>query len=36
MEKSLVVGVDIGAQSSKLGIVDARGNILCQSDFSII
>lgn len=31
MEKSLVVGVDIGAQSSKLGIVDARGNILCQS-----
>lgn len=31
MEKSLVVGIDIGAQSSKLGIVDARGNILCQS-----
>lgn len=31
MEKSLVIGVDIGAQSSKLGIVDARGSILCQT-----
>ena len=31
MEKSLVVGIDIGAQSSKLGVVDAKGNILCQS-----
>lgn len=31
MEKSLVVGIDIGGQSTKLGVVDARGNILYQS-----
>ena len=29
-----VVGIDIGGQSTKLGIVDARGNILCQSVIS--
>lgn len=33
MEKR-VVGIDIGGQSTKLGIVDARGNILCQSVIS--
>lgn len=33
MEK-YVVGIDIGGQSTKLGIVDARGNILCQSVIS--
>ncbi len=34
MEKSLVIGVDVGGQSTKLGIVDARGNILMQSVIS--
>ena len=29
-----VVGIDVGGQSTKLGIVDARGNILCQSVIS--
>ena len=31
MEKSFVVGIDIGGQSAKLGIVDARGNVLAQT-----
>lgn len=31
MEKPFVVGVDIGAQTAKLGIVDARGNVLKHS-----
>jgi glucokinase len=31
MEKDFVVGIDIGGQSSKLGIVDARGEVLAQS-----
>lgn len=30
MEKSLVIGIDVGGQSTKLGVVDARGNILTQ------
>lgn len=34
MEKSLVIGVDVGGQSTKLGVVDARGNILFQSVIS--
>ncbi len=35
MEKqSLVIGIDVGGQSSKLGVVDARGNILYQSVIS--
>lgn len=29
MEK-LAIGIDIGGQSSKCGVVDAKGNILCQ------
>ena len=31
MDKDFVVGIDIGGQSSKLGIVDARGEVLAQS-----
>lgn len=36
MEKSLVIGVDVGGQSTKLGVVDARGNILYQSVISSV
>ena len=31
MAKDYVVGIDIGGQSSKLGVVDARGEVLAQS-----
>lgn len=31
MDKKHVIGVDIGGQTSKLGIVDARGNVVAQS-----
>ena len=31
MAKDFVVGIDIGGQSSKLGVVDARGLVLAQS-----
>ncbi len=31
MEKKYVIGVDIGGQTSKLGIVDTRGNVLARS-----
>ena len=31
MAKDFVVGIDIGGQSSKLGVVDARGEVLAQS-----
>ncbi len=31
MEKQLVVGIDIGGQTSKLGVVDARGTVLAQT-----
>lgn len=34
MKKNYVVGVDIGAQSAKIGIVDKRGNILARSVIS--
>ena len=30
MEKEYVVGIDIGGQSAKLGVVDRRGNILAR------
>ncbi|MBR1575400.1 MAG: ROK family protein [Bacteroidales bacterium] len=30
-EKNFVVGVDVGGQTSKLGVVDARGEVLAQS-----
>lgn len=31
MEKPYVVGIDVGGQSAKIGIVDARGNVLKQT-----
>jgi glucokinase len=31
MEKEYVVGVDIGGQTTKIGIVDRRGNIVVQT-----
>lgn len=31
MDRRYVIGVDIGGQTSKLGVVDARGNVLVQS-----
>jgi glucokinase len=31
MDKPYVVGIDIGGQTTKIGIVDARGNVLTQS-----
>ncbi len=31
MEREFVVGVDIGGQTSKIGVVDARGTVLAQS-----
>jgi glucokinase len=31
MDKKYVIGVDIGGQTSKLGIVDARGTVVAQS-----
>jgi glucokinase len=31
MDKKYVIGVDIGGQTTKLGVVDARGNVLSQS-----
>lgn len=30
MEQNYVVGIDVGGQTSKIGVVDARGNILAQ------
>ena len=33
MGKPYVVGIDIGGQSTKLGVVDARGNIIIQTSF---
>ena len=31
MEKSYVVGIDIGGQTAKIGVVDMRGNVVAQS-----
>ena len=31
MEKNYVVGVDIGGQTSKCGVVDKNGNVLAQT-----
>ncbi|MBR2947148.1 MAG: ROK family protein [Bacteroidales bacterium] len=33
-KQDLVIGIDVGGQSTKLGVVDARGNILYQSVIS--
>ena len=30
MEKEFVVGIDIGGQTSKIGLVNARGTVLAQ------
>ncbi|MBR5384553.1 MAG: ROK family protein [Bacteroidales bacterium] len=31
MEKDLVIGIDVGGQTSKCGVVDARGTVLAQT-----
>lgn len=31
MERNFVVGVDVGGQTSKIGVVDARGDVLAQT-----
>ena len=31
MDKQYVVGVDVGGQTSKIGVVNARGEVLAQS-----
>ena len=31
IEKPYVVGVDVGGQTTKIGVVDRRGNILNQT-----
>jgi Transcriptional regulator/sugar kinase len=36
MDKSYVVGVDIGGQSVKLGVIDRRANIVARSTFKTI
>ncbi len=35
MVKPYVIGIDIGGQSTKMGVVDARGNIIIQELLSI-
>lgn len=34
MAKNFVMGIDVGGQSTKLGVVDAEGGILCQTVIS--
>ena len=31
MKKDLVIGIDVGGQTAKCGVVNAEGNILAQS-----
>ena len=31
MDSQMVVGIDVGGQTSKIGVVDARGNVLAQT-----
>lgn len=31
MEKDLVIGIDVGGQTTKCGVVDARGNVIAQT-----
>ena len=31
MNKQYVVGVDVGGQTTKIGVVDARGDVLAQT-----
>ena len=30
MEQDYVVGIDIGGQTTKIGIVDRKGNVICE------
>ena len=34
MAQDLVIGIDVGGQTAKCGVVDARGNILAQTVIS--
>ncbi len=34
MSQQLAVGIDIGGTNTKFGVVDRRGNILCQDRMS--
>ena len=34
MEQDLVIGIDVGGQTAKCGVVDARGNIIAQTVIS--
>ena len=31
MDSTFVVGIDVGGQTSKIGVVDARGAVLAQT-----
>ena len=31
MEQNLVIGIDVGGQTTKCGVVDARGTVLAQT-----
>ena len=31
LEKQYVVGIDVGGQTTKIGVVDARGQVLAQT-----
>ena len=31
MERNLVIGIDVGGQTTKCGVVDARGTVLAQT-----
>ena len=31
MDSTYVVGIDVGGQTSKIGVVDARGTVLAQT-----
>ena len=34
MAQDLVIGIDVGGQTAKCGVVDARGNIVAQTVIS--
>ena len=31
MEQNLVIGIDVGGQTTKCGVVDARGTVIAQT-----
>ena len=33
-QQDLVIGIDVGGQTAKCGVVDARGNIIAQTVIS--